>query len=98
MPPEGAPPSLRERIAEGRAGVIGELARTVGPLFAERVSAPDPELVALTLSSLADVGVRLLLEDPERYPPERIVAHSRWVLDQLLRPGAGSPAPGDPRP
>ncbi|MDQ3936823.1 MAG: hypothetical protein M3340_19570 [Actinomycetota bacterium] len=44
---------------------------------------PDPELTAWTLSAFADQSVRLLLTDPERYPPERILAHARWALEQL---------------
>jgi AcrR family transcriptional regulator len=76
VPPEGAPALLRERIAAGRAAVVAQLAAAVGP----RAGSPDPELTAHALSAMADEAARLMLADPERYPPERLVAHARWLL------------------
>jgi AcrR family transcriptional regulator len=84
MPPEGAPDILRERIAEGRAQVVGQLAEAVRPLFPPGSGGPDPELTARMLSAFADEAVRLLLAEPERYPPERLVAQTRWFLDRLI--------------
>ena len=81
MPPEGAPELLRERIAAGRAEAIAVLASAIGPGLGDL---PDAELTARMLSTLADEGVRLLLTDPDRYPPERILALSRWMLDRLV--------------
>jgi AcrR family transcriptional regulator len=76
VPPEGAPALLRERIAAGRAAVVRQLAAAVGP----RGGSPDPELTAHALSAVADAGARLLLDDAERFPPERLLAHARWLL------------------
>lgn len=73
VPPEGAPALLRERIAAGRAAVVEQLA-------AAAASSPDPELTARALSAAADEAARLLLSDPRRYPPERILSHARWLL------------------
>jgi len=86
MPPEGAPAILRERIAEGRAQVVGQLAEAVRPLFGTGSGGPDPELTALMLSTMADEAVRLLLNDPEQYPAERLLAQTRWILDRLIDP------------
>jgi AcrR family transcriptional regulator len=85
MPPEGAPPLLRERIAQGRAAAVAQLARIAGPGLAPsgRAMSPDPELTAQSLSALADDWARLVLTEPDRYPIERLVAHARWLLDQL---------------
>jgi AcrR family transcriptional regulator len=83
MPPEGAPELLRERIAAGRAEAIAALAEAVGPVL-DAPDVPDPELAARMLSTLADEAVRLLLTDPERYPVERLLAASRWILDRLV--------------
>ena len=80
MPPEGAPEVLRERIAEGRGAVVGALAVAVGQAGA---NSPDPELTARMMSALSDEGARLVLTDPERYPPERILEHTRWFLEML---------------
>ena len=80
IPPEGAPALMREKIAEGRAAVIAQLTEA---LREGAEPSPDPELTAWTLSAFADQAVRLVLTDPDRYPPERIIAHARWVLEQL---------------
>lgn len=83
MPPEGAPTVLRERIADGRAGAIAQLAAFVGPGLLGGEVSPDPELTARTLSALADETARLVLTEPERYPVDRLVAHAGWFLGQL---------------
>jgi AcrR family transcriptional regulator len=83
MPPEGAPQILHERIAGGRAAVVEHMARAVSPGFGPGGESPDPELTARMLSAVADDGARLVLTDPDAYPVERILAHARWVLDQL---------------
>jgi AcrR family transcriptional regulator len=79
--PDGAPALLRERIAAGRAAVVAQLAEAVGP----RAGSPDPELTAHALSAVADEAARLLLDDPERFPPERLIAHARWILFSVPR-------------
>ena len=79
MPPEGAPPILHDLIAQGRAAVLEQLTRAVGP----RLESPDPELFAHTLSAISDEGARLLLTDPERYPVERIVSFAGWLMREL---------------
>jgi AcrR family transcriptional regulator len=74
--PDGAPPLLRERIAAGRALVVAQLAAAVGP----RAGSPDPELTAHALSAVADEAARLMLADPDAFPPDRLIAHARWIL------------------
>src|SRR5215217_6519694 len=83
MPPEGAPQSLRAAIATGRAAVLTRLAAVVEPGAGPGPDSPDPELTARMLSVLADEAVRLVLTDPERYPPDRILDHTRWLLSAL---------------
>ncbi|MEA2389674.1 MAG: hypothetical protein QOG41_2447 [Thermoleophilaceae bacterium] len=83
MPPEGAPDALHEQIARGRAAVLAQLAETVRPGFGPGGESPDPELTARMLSAFSDEAVRLVLTDPERYTPERILDHARWTLSQL---------------
>jgi AcrR family transcriptional regulator len=82
MPSEGAPAILRERIAGGRAAVVAQLARTVAAGLGSARS-PDPELTAHMLSATSDADARLLLDDPEQYPVERLLAHTRWMLEQF---------------
>jgi AcrR family transcriptional regulator len=84
MPPEGAPDVLRERVASGRAAVVAALAATLGESGgAPGRESPDPELTARMMSALSDESVRLVLTDPEQFPPERILEHARWFLKLL---------------
>jgi AcrR family transcriptional regulator len=83
MPPEGAPEALHDRIASGRAAVIGQLAGVVSSGFPGGRESPDPELTARMLSAFSDEAARLQLTDPKRYPVERILAHARWALGRF---------------
>jgi len=84
MPPEGAPEVLREHIARGREAVLAVLAEVVAPGFGgPGLASPDPPLTARMLSALADEAARLLLTDPAEYPLERLLDHSRWLLERL---------------
>jgi AcrR family transcriptional regulator len=82
MPPEGAPASLRARIADGRREIVAQLAEHVPPELGR--AGADAELTAHMLSLLADENVRLHLADPERYTEDRLMAHTRWFLDRML--------------
>jgi len=79
MPSEGAPEVLRERIRSGRTGALAALASVLGP----GLDSPDPPLTAATLSAVADEAARLALEDPEKFPVDRLVAHAAWILGRL---------------
>jgi hypothetical protein len=81
MPQEGAPRTLHERIAAGRAAVVARLAAALSL----GAGVPDAELTAHMLSAYADEAARLTLTDPERYPVERILALTRWALGRLGR-------------
>jgi AcrR family transcriptional regulator len=90
MPPEGAPALLRDLLGRGRGAVVAHLADAARPGLGRGGPSPDPELTARTLSAVADEAARLLLTDPERYPVERMLAHAKWVLDQLGPPARRS--------
>jgi AcrR family transcriptional regulator len=83
MPQEGAPELLHEQIKRGRDEVLALLAELVRPGFAPGRQSPDPELTALSLSTLADEAARLMLTDAERYPIDRLMDHAAWLVDQL---------------
>lgn len=82
MPPEGTPKMLQEQVARTRQAVTQQLARIAPEALqaAGREAPPDPELTALTLQAIAEDAARLLLEDPERYPIERLLANAKWML------------------
>ncbi|MGH2857595.1 MAG: TetR/AcrR family transcriptional regulator [Solirubrobacteraceae bacterium] len=80
MPPEGAPEVLRRRIEAGRASVRARMTAAVGPLLQSESESADAELTADVLSAISDEYARLLIGDPERFPPERLMAHAQWWL------------------
>jgi AcrR family transcriptional regulator len=82
MPPFGAPESLRESILQGQAAVLESLTQAVSPGFKPGDRATDPDLTARVLSAIADEYARLVLADPERFSPERLLVHARWFLEQ----------------
>ncbi len=81
MPPEGAPKILRRRIEQGRRSVLAKLTQAVRPALRAE-NARDAELTASVLSAVSDEYARLVLTDPKRYPPQRLMRHARWWLNQ----------------
>ena len=80
MPPEGAPAALHVKIAAGRGAVLKRLSRAVQPLTDQHPEPRDAELTARILSAISDEYARLVLTDPGRFPPQRILRHARWWL------------------
>lgn len=93
MPAEGTPEALRERFVRERAAVTEQLAGAVDPYFTLGPSgaSPDPELTARLLQAIAEELARLTLDDPERYPVERLVEYADWLLGAIA---AGADAQG----
>jgi AcrR family transcriptional regulator len=85
MPPEGAPKLLHKSIEHGRAALLERLTQAVRPALLPAREQPDAELTARILSAIADVYARLALADPDEYPPERLLAHARWCVEQVVR-------------
>jgi AcrR family transcriptional regulator len=83
MPAEGAPKTLRKRIVRGRAAVLQSLTDAVRPGTLPGDLSDDPELTARILSAMADEYARMVLADPLRFPPARLLEHARWWLRQI---------------
>lgn len=94
MPPEGAPAALHQKIAAGRAAVLERLSQAVEPLTGRDAQLRDAELTARILSAISDEYARLVLTDPDRFPPERLLQHASWWLAglPLMRKGRAPPA------
>lgn len=92
MPPEGAPQLLRKSIARGRAAALARLAEAVRPALGRGDESPDAELTARVLSSISDEYARLVLTDPKRFSPQRLLVHARWCIEQVSLPHGGSTA------
>jgi AcrR family transcriptional regulator len=84
MPPEGAPDKLRARVAAARETVFARLEASIREGFADGRGSPDPEITAHMASAYSDELARLVLTDPHRYPLDRLIAHTRWMVDRLL--------------
>lgn len=82
LEPDGAPERFRRRLDAGRSRVIAQMTSVVRPILAEST---DAELTASVLSVVADHYARLTLKDPERYPPDRVLAHADWLVEGFLR-------------
>jgi len=82
IPPDGAPTSLRRSIARGQALILEHLTRAVRPAIGDG-SSGEAELTARVLCAISDEYARLLLTDPGRYPPERLLRHARRWLDDV---------------
>ncbi len=90
MPPEGAPKALHASIARGRNAVLANLTEAVRPALELDGEAPDAELTARLMSAISDEYARMLLTDPGRFGPERLLAHAEWLLRSAGAPGRGS--------
>ena len=80
MPPEGAPEILRKTIAGGRATVLAQLTDAVRPGLGAEGDGHDAELTARVLAGISEEYARLVLTDPVRFSPERLLSHARWWL------------------
>ncbi len=87
LPVEGAPTALRERIATVRAAITTMLQ----PIVAWGIEARggpegiDVELLTMTLVTLGEDGARLILTDPERFPPARLAEYASTLIRALSR-------------
>src|SRR5437588_1664811 len=80
LPLEGTPPIVRQHVEEGRARVLARIERLVRWAL-ERSHLPpqlDAELTARAIRDWSEQAGRMVLTDPERYPPER---YERFVHD-----------------
>ncbi len=59
------------------------MARAVRPALRIDEDAPDAELTARILQAISDEYARLVLTDPRRFPPDRLLGHARWLLHQF---------------
>jgi AcrR family transcriptional regulator len=87
LPLEGTPPIVRDHVEAGRARVLARIER-LARWALERSDQPhhlDVELTARAIRDWSEQAGRMVLTDPERYPPERYQRFARDLL-QLLAP------------
>ena len=95
LPPEGAPELLRSTIARGREAVLREMVDAIGVGLEPTGGRPEPELTARLLSAMADEYARMVLLDPARYSPQRLLRHARWFLEFHEGSAAARLSPSD---
>lgn len=88
LPPEGTPGAVRKRMERDRVGVRTQVQAMLDWTIEHRggPAGLDTELLAHILQTAAEEAGRLILIDPERYPPERVADLARDVLRTI---GAG---------
>lgn len=96
LPIDGAPAELRDVIGRAKRAVTGLLE----PVIAWGITARggpqglDAELFTRALITLAEDAARLVVDDPERFSPDRIADFTATLLASVQR----GPAPGAPAP
>ena len=87
LPLEGTPPIVRQHVQAGRAQVLARIERLVGWSVERRKLARDldVELTAHAIRDFCEQAGRMVLTDPDRYPPERYQRFARDFLDLLAR-------------
>jgi AcrR family transcriptional regulator len=82
LPLEGTPPIVRQHVESGRTRVLDRIERLVRWSMedSELPQDLDVELTARAIRDWSEQAGRMVLTDPERYPPER---YQRFVRDFL---------------
>ncbi|MGX4734024.1 TetR/AcrR family transcriptional regulator [Kitasatospora griseola] len=107
LPVDGTPPAVRKYKERSDALIREQFARAVRWFLRDAADAADAaadldvELLIRLLLAALEEGGRLVLDDPDHYPPERLTAMARFLVETLLhryphtarRPPAAS-APG----
>jgi AcrR family transcriptional regulator len=85
IPPDETPALVREHVQAGRELALQLLGSLIGEVVDRRAShVPiDQELFAHVILAAAEHLGRLLLRDPDNYPPDRLVAFAASVLNPL---------------
>lgn len=89
LPLDGTPAIIHDQVARNRARMDERLIRLVqwGVAQSELPEHPDVELTAKAIRALGEEAGRMVLTDPDRYPPERYerfvetVMRLVWPLD-----------------
>ncbi|SER57817.1 TetR/AcrR family transcriptional regulator [Lentzea albida] len=76
LPPEGTPAEFRTQVELVRAGVLAQIEELAALGLKElgRLDDLDSALLGHAMLALAEMSGRLVLTDPERFTPDRLVA------------------------
>jgi AcrR family transcriptional regulator len=85
LPAGGTPDVVRQRVERGRAVALEQARLFTRSLLSQRpaLDALDEELTAHALLAACEQAAKLMIADPERYPPERLVRYAENLLRVL---------------
>ena len=85
LPAGGTPDVVRQRVERGRAVALEQARLFTRSMLAQRpaLDALDEELTAHALLAACEQAAKLMIADPERYPPERLVQYAENLLRVL---------------
>ena len=86
MPSDGTPPAVRKAIEDGRERWRREL-EPIAAQILDALGLPqlDAELVTHLARAHAEYLARLIIEQPDRFPPERIAGFTADVAAEAIR-------------
>jgi AcrR family transcriptional regulator len=85
IPPDETPEVVREHVQAGRSLALGQVRGLTRKLLGRHPSLQhlDEELAAQAVLAIAEHAAKLLINDPDEYPPERLVAFGEALLTAL---------------
>jgi AcrR family transcriptional regulator len=86
LPPSGTPDEVRERVRAGRRFALAQAQALATSLLPSR-SKIEPELLGHSVFAICEHVARLMLEDPDEYPPQRVLDYARALIG-ALRPSS----------
>lgn len=86
LPPEGTPAIVRQHVERNRALTLERIEQVVTLTLTGPLNQLDIELMARAIRDLGEDAGRMVLTDPERYPPERYQRFVNTVMLQVWPP------------
>jgi AcrR family transcriptional regulator len=86
LPPEGTPAIVRQHVERNRALTLERIEQVVTLTLTGPLDQLDIELMARAIRDLGEDAGRMVLTDPERYPPERYQRFVKTVMLQVWPP------------
>ena len=85
LPAGGTPDVVRQRVERGRTIALEQTRLFTRSLLAQRpaLDALDEELTAHALLAACEQAAKLMIADPRRYPPARLVQYAENLLRVL---------------